>query len=101
MTYKDKIKKVNGKKTAEIFIFALSTCGWCKKTKDLLNNLGVEYCYVDVDLLDSIDQSEVEGILEHNYDTDVSFPKIILNNKEVISGFNEEEIRKAIKNGKN
>jgi len=32
-------------------LYALSTCVWCKKTKELLASLGVDHSYVFVDLL--------------------------------------------------
>jgi len=32
---------VDGKKAGHIVIYALSTCPWCKKTKKLLDDLGV------------------------------------------------------------
>lgn len=100
MAYKERIKKIKGKKKADIFLFALSTCGWCRRTKELLNNLGVEYYYIDVDLLSEEEQDEVEKVLETNYKTEASFPKIIIN-KNVISGFNEEKIRDILENGEN
>ena len=31
--------------------YAMSTCVWWKKTKRLLDELGLEYSYVDVDVL--------------------------------------------------
>lgn len=52
------IKQVTGKKKGDVLLYALSTCGWCRKTKDLLGDLGVEYRYIDVDLLDSEAKSE-------------------------------------------
>ena len=41
------IKHVDGKDKGKVFLYALSTCGWCKKTKAFLNEQGVEYSYVD------------------------------------------------------
>lgn len=99
MAYKEKIKKVEGKKSIDILVFALSTCGWCRMTKELLNNLGVEYSYVDVDLLDLDEQKDVRDFL-NGYETDFSFPKIIIDDKIIISGFNEEKILDAVKNGR-
>jgi hypothetical protein len=32
---------VPGKKSRRIMLYALSTCGWCHKTKKLLDDLGV------------------------------------------------------------
>ena len=38
-------------------LYALSTCVWCRRTKQLLDQLGVEYDYVDVDLLEGGDKT--------------------------------------------
>ena len=43
--------RMAGKKKGEIQLYALSTCVWCKKTKQLLDQMGVEYEFVEVDLL--------------------------------------------------
>ena len=94
MAYKDSIVEVKGKKEADIFLFTLSTCGWCAMTKQFFNDLGLEYSYVDVDLLDDNDQAEVDKQLK-KYKTDSSFPKIIINNA-VISGFDEQIVRKEL-----
>ncbi len=48
---------VPGNVRGKVVLYALSTCMWCKKTKKLLNELAVDYYYVDVDLLPS-DQIE-------------------------------------------
>jgi glutaredoxin-like protein NrdH len=58
MPYQNQIKKVPGLKVKEVMLFALSTCIWCKKTKQLLKDLGLEYSYVDVDLLVGRDQED-------------------------------------------
>jgi glutaredoxin-like protein NrdH len=34
---------VKGVNKAKIVMYALSTCGWCAKTKKFLNELGVSY----------------------------------------------------------
>ena len=44
-------KHVPGRNAGKVMLYALSTCVWCNKTKKLLNELGVEYDYTDVDLL--------------------------------------------------
>ena len=94
MAYQSQIKKVPGKKTKEIMLFALSTCLWCRKTKSLLKSLGLAYDYVDVDLLSGKDQAEAYDIMwQHHHSA--SFPTIIINNGEdVIIGFEEEKIEK-------
>jgi len=83
-------KKISGKKKGDIFMFALSTCGWCMKTKKLLNSLGIEYSYVDVDLLDDPNDSILEEFARWN--PNESFPTIVIDNKKCIIGYKEEEI---------
>ena len=38
-----KMEHVEGKNKGEVVLFALSTCGWCKKTRMLLEELGIEF----------------------------------------------------------
>ncbi len=87
--------KVEGKKTHDIMIYALSTCGWCKKTKEFLSNLGVEYCYTDVDLLEGNEQEEATAQIDH-WNPDGGFPTIVINNKKCIVGFNAEELKEEL-----
>jgi len=89
---KDYAKKVVGKKKDDILLFALSTCAWCMKTKNLLNNLGVEYSYIDVDLLkDDIEDKVIEAL--NRWNPRQSFPTIVINNKKCIIGYQEDEIK--------
>jgi glutaredoxin-like protein NrdH len=92
-------KKVPGKSKGDIVLFALSTCGWCRKTKNLLNDLGLEYSFIDVDLLDGQAKREVvEEVARWNPST--SYPTIVINNKSIV-GFQEDKIRQAVGGGKN
>ena len=92
-------KKVPGKGKGDILLFALSTCGWCRKTKNLLNDLGLEYRYIDVDLLDAQAKREVvEEVARWNPST--SYPTIVINNKGIV-GFQEDKIRQAVGDGNN
>ena len=90
-----KIEQVEGNNKGKILLYALSTCVWCKKTKDLLNKLGVEYSYVQVDLLDEEDKGKaIEDIKKWN--PSCSFPTIVINDKECVVGFKEDKIKEAI-----
>jgi len=86
------IQHVKGENKGKIFLYALSTCVWCKKTKQLLNDLGVEYSYVFVDQLESGDREmKMEELSKWN--PRCSFPTLVINNEKCITGFKEEEIR--------
>ena len=90
------INHVPGKKKGDVMLYTLSTCGWCKKTKSLLNELGVEYHYIDVDQLEGEEQ---EAVVEEigKYNPSTNFPTMVINNKKSIIGFKEDDIRKAFK----
>lgn len=90
------LKHVSGKNVGDIKIYALSTCPWCKKTKALLDSLGIEYFFEDVDLLTG---SEREKTIEtvKKWNPSVSFPTVVINNAKCIVGFRENEIKEALK----
>ena len=86
---------VKGKDKGDIILYALSTCVWCKKTKKLLTELGVDYYYVYVDLLEGSEQSKVlDELKRHNPVS--SFPTLVIDDKTCIIGYKEEKIREAL-----
>ncbi len=90
------IIKVPGKKKADVMLYALSTCVWCKKTKALLDSLGVEYSYQYVDqLLDKEQDEAVEKVKKWN--PPCTFPTMVINDQKCIIGFKEDEIKEALK----
>lgn len=94
MQYEKYIKVVPGPKKSNILLFTLSTCGWCRKTKELLKELGVEYKYVDVDLVDDKTSEEVTQEVT-KWNPLCSFPTIVVDNSKCIVGFDEKKIREA------
>lgn len=87
--------RVEGEAKGNVVIYTLSTCGWCKKTKNLLKELGIGYSYVDVDLLLGPDREQAMEEVQ-KWNPRGSFPTIIINNSDCILGFNEEKIREAL-----
>ena len=79
----------------KVKIYTLSTCSHCKATKQLLNDLNVDYDCTDVDLLDTVDRS---NILEEvkKYNPRCTFPTIIINGETIIIGYKEKEIKEAL-----
>jgi glutaredoxin-like protein NrdH len=88
------VKHVKGKNKGNIMMYALSTCGWCKKTKRLLNEIGVEYHYTDVDLLEGEKKAKAMEELER-WNPRRSFPTLVIND-ECIVGYQEDKIKEAI-----
>jgi glutaredoxin len=89
-------KHVEGEnKKNGVFLYALSTCVWCKKTRALLEELKVDYDYEYVDLLagDEYDKvmREIEAVNPRG-----GFPTMVINKTNVIVGFKPEEISETL-----
>lgn len=82
---------VDGEQKESIKLFALSTCGWCKKTRMFLEENNVAYDYIYVDLTEG---AERELVVEEfqKYNPDMSFPTIVINGTKVIVGYEPEEM---------
>jgi len=88
--------KVEGKnKKNKVFLYTLSTCGWCKMTKQYLKDNDTAYEYLDVDRCSKEEQQEaIEDLKRRN--APVAFPAIIINDKTLISGFKKDAIAEAL-----
>ncbi len=90
------LTKVSGtKKTHKVTVYTLSTCVWCKMTKQYLNENGVEYEYVDVDLLDDNDKSRVHSTIISKGGV-LSYPTTIIDDKTVITGFRKDLLKEDL-----
>ncbi|MBC7120625.1 MAG: glutaredoxin family protein [Candidatus Methanosuratus sp.] len=91
-----KIVKVLGNdRRHKVFVYALSTCAWCKKTKKFLEDHGIEFEYVDVDLCSKEDIEVIRSELERR-GAPMSFPYIIIDDNVGILGFREDELKEAL-----
>jgi len=89
------LQHITGKQLGDVKIYALSTCPWCKKTKTFLNNLGIDYYFVDVDLLEGKERDDTMTIVR-KWNPSSSFPTIVINDSRCIIGYREDEIREAL-----
>ncbi len=87
--------EVEGDPKGDITLYAISTCVWCKRTKRLLESLGVSYNYIFVDTLDRSTRDEVESDVR-KWNPRCSFPTMVINDDKCIVGFQEEEIKEAL-----
>lgn len=86
---------VPGKKIRDLKLYALSTCGHCKKTKEFLSESEVSYDYIYVDLL-SPDETEKVYSEMKKYNPRGSFPTLLIDGKDVIVGSRIDEIKEAL-----
>lgn len=87
---------IEGDDHIAVTLFALSTCGHCKRTKAFLKEKGIAYDYIDVDLLDGEQVNEVYDIVK-TYNPRGSFPTLVIGEKkQVIVGDRLDEIAAAL-----
>lgn len=88
-------ERVDGKDKGKITLYALSTCIWCKKTKELLTSMGVSFNYIYVDLLKGEDRDKAIQEVKR-YNSSSSFPTLVIGDKGIV-GYREKEIKEALK----
>ena len=90
------ISKISGKNNKhKVFVYALSTCVWCKMTKQYLNDNNIEYEYVDVDLCSEEDKQKIHAAIVSKGGM-LSYPTTIVDDKIVITGFRKDKLKEAL-----
>jgi glutaredoxin-like protein NrdH len=90
------ISKVSGKNSKhKVFVYALSTCVWCKLTKQYLSDNNVEYEYVDVDLCSEEDKQKIHETIQGKGGM-LSYPTTIVDDNIVITGFRKDKFKEAL-----
>jgi glutaredoxin len=79
----------------KVTLYALSTCGWCKKTKRFLEEHAVDYQCHDMDLLPG---EEKDRLVEEvsRYNPRRSYPTVVIDGKEVVVGYDEDRLRAVL-----
>ena len=90
------ISKVPGKNAKhKVLIYALSTCVWCKMTKNFLKDNGIEFEYVDVDLCEEEDKQKIRQHIQ-KLGAPLSYPTTIIDDKKAITGFRKDLLKEAL-----
>jgi glutaredoxin-like protein NrdH len=88
--------KISGKKTDhKVTLYALSTCVWCKMTKQFLNDNNIEYEYIDVDLCEDEDKQKIHQLILSKGGT-LTYPTTIIDDKVVVTGFRKDQLKEAL-----
>jgi glutaredoxin-like protein NrdH len=88
--------KVSGQKRQhKVVVYALSTCAWCRMTKQFLKDNDVEYEYIDVDLCQEEDKQKIREHIQSKGGP-LSYPTIIVDDNMLITGFRTDKLREAL-----
>ena len=77
----------------KITVYTLSTCPWCRKTKNFFNDHKIPFTFIDYDLADEPTQRRISQELDAAGAT--GFPYVRIND-EVIVGYQPERYSKAL-----
>ena len=86
---------IPGEERGEILLYTLSTCVWCRKMKRWLDEKGLAYSYVDVDLESGDEKKAVMEEVER-WNPLCSFPTVIVDQKECIVGYKPDKLQALI-----
>lgn len=78
----------------EITVYALSTCGFCKRALAFLDANNIAYRYVYMDKLDFDVKEKIKAALRERFNEHVSFPYAVIDERETLVGFIEPDWRK-------
>jgi glutaredoxin-like protein NrdH len=89
-------QKVSGKNTNhKVTLYALSTCVWCKLTKQFLNESSVAYEFVDVDLLNDDDRDKAHAAIISKGGM-LTYPTAIIDDKILVAGYRKEQLKEVL-----
>ncbi len=75
--------------------YGLSTCIWCRRTRQFLEDQGVEFEYVYVDLLKGQEREEaIEQV--RCWNSAVSFPTVVVDDNQCVIGYKQEQLKEAL-----
>ena len=77
----------------KITVYTLSTCPWCRKTKNFFNEHKIPFTYIDYDMADDTTQRKISQELDEVGASGFPYVKI---NDEVIVGYQPERYSNAL-----
>jgi glutaredoxin len=81
-------EEVLGKSMREpLTLFALSTCGFCRRAKSLLDDNKYSYRYIYVDKLSREQQNVVRTFIKLKYKIGISYPFLCVGKSDFFTGF--------------
>lgn len=89
------VNHVDGKDKGKVMLYALSTCPWCKRTKRLLERLGVAYDFIDIDLVEGDEKEQIDKEVK-KWNPRFNFPTLVIDDEVVIAGYKPEAIEEAL-----
>lgn len=79
----------------QVKFYGLSTCIWCRKTRQFLEDEGVAFDFVYVDLLEGDEREAIKDEIRE-WNPRVSFPTIVIDGAQCMIGFKTDELKQVL-----
>jgi glutaredoxin len=88
----DKFEYVDGKNSSkELTVYALSTCGFCRRALKFLKDNSIKFRFVYVDNLPKEVKENIKTGLREKFNDRIAYPFAVINDERHLVGFIEEE----------
>ncbi|MHA1342015.1 MAG: glutaredoxin family protein [Promethearchaeota archaeon] len=101
LDYVDYIEEKGKEYEKDILVYALSTCGFCRRGLAFLRENNLPFHYIYVDQLPYDIKTRLKQDLRAKYDKRVVFPYLIINSEKVILGYVKDQWEKELLGNKN
>lgn len=78
-----------------VCFYGLSTCIWCRKTRQFLEDRGVQFDYVYVDLLQGQEREEAKEQVRR-WNPAVSFPTVVVDDDQCVVGYKPDMLEEVL-----
>ncbi len=75
----------------DLTVYALSTCGFCKKAINFLSEHDIAFRYIYLDKINPMVKRTVKSELKQQYESLPVFPILVIDNERAVSGFSEKK----------
>ncbi|MCJ7721570.1 glutaredoxin family protein [Candidatus Bathyarchaeota archaeon] len=79
----------------QVLVYAISTCGWCKRAKKFLNDNNIGYEYIDVDVCNWEDKNKIMQDIKSRGGR-LAYPTLIIDNKILLTGASPDKLREVL-----
>ncbi len=80
-------QKDGNRSAGSLKLFALSTCGFCKKAMAFLEENSISYQYIYVDSVAAEIKSKIKDEFQQKFDKKMLFPSLVIDDKDFLVGF--------------
>ena len=76
-------------------MYAISTCGWCKRAKRVLSENEIEYEYIDIDLASQEDKETIRKDIQKRGGI-LAYPTVIIDDQTLLTGPSPDKLRQVL-----